>query len=474
LQFSLDGPDAIDGSNRRTRHVRKPGVPCFPHGCVAMIDSPPSMIGWKCRGCGQDIRVPQQLAGKQLICPKCQARQIVPAAGLRVTGRQPATPAAPRGPAPAVSGPQPGPRTAGHRLSSRAMLLGSLACLSAAALAALVVSMATRQTRPAPSHTAGDRPATGKPEPAAPASSHAPSPPAAAAAASEPGDPLVELPEIRPLAEMRSGLRSLADAAASIPADSPSRENMAAALRLRMYRFLCGLPEEDITLDDGLSLDARAAAEACRRLGKLTHFPENPGMPADEYERARRGAGSGNLASGITSLVKAMDGWMDDSDAANIKVLGHRRWCLNPSLRRVGFGRSEGWCAMWAHDMSGTAAWHRRAICYPPPGHVPIELFRPHHAWSVTLNPRFFQKPQPGDVSVTVCPRSADGVVGAAMPLEHCGVDTNGCGIDNCIIFRPRDLSTAVGKRYVVTVAGAKNHDSRPQRLIYEVEFCER
>jgi len=241
-----------------------------------------------------------------------------------------------------------------------------------------------------------------------------------------------------------------------------------------MYRFLCGLPEADIALDDRFNAEALAAAQICRRLGRLTHEPENPGIPADEYERARRGAGFGNLASGIASLPKAMDGWMDDSDAANIDVLGHRRWCLNPPLRRVGFGRTEGWCAMWAHDMSGTAALERRAICFPPPGHVPIDLFRPHYAWSVTLNPRFFQKPKPDEISVTVYSHQADGSLGELLQLEHFGVDTNGCGIDNCIVFRPRGMSTAVGKKYVVTVVGARNHDNRPQTLTYEVEFCER
>jgi hypothetical protein len=269
--------------------------------------------------------------------------------------------------------------------------------------------------------------------------------------------------------ELLAGLGSLDEAMRKLDPGDPVAERQAALLRLRMYRFLCGLSESDLVLDDGLDEEAVAAADICRRLGRLTHAPENPGLPADDHAKARRGAAAGNLASGVGSLVRAVDGWMDDSDPANIDALGHRRWCLNPPLRLVGFGRTEGWCAMWAHDASGREPLRLTAVCYPPPGSVPIDMFRPNHAWSVSLNPRLFRRPRPGEIRVTVRD-SRDAVV----ELEKELVETSGYGIDNCIIFRPRDLATTVGRRYGVTVSGVRDHDDRVQNLSYSLEFVVR
>lgn len=448
-----------------------------------MTSSPSSAITWKCRGCSQEIRVPEHFAGKQLICPKCSARQLVPAAGPFRASQQPRTPAGTRATSPA-GGVQVRPES-----TRRAVPLGVAAAIGICGLVmASVVGMAVSTAmwrgsdaivRPPQAEGTTEKKScrdteadTGNPPEE---SSEKPSAAAEATAGVPEADgSVIELPPIRPLEELRSGLRSFTRDVAAIAGHSPASENMRAMLRLREYRFLCGVPEADIFLDDGFNADAVAAAEICRRLGKLTHEPENPGMSADEYERARRGAGSGNLASGVNILSKAVDCWMDDSDSANIAVLGHRRWCLNPPLRRVGFGRADRWCAMWAHDNSGTAEWRRRAICFPPPGHVPIDLFRPHYAWSVTLNPRFFQKPKPGDISVTIQPRQSDGGIGEPLPLEYCEVDTKGCGIDNCTIFRPRELSTAVGKQYLVTIANAATHDNERRRIRFEVEFVDR
>ena len=429
--------------------------------------------------------MPDRLAGKQLVCPKCSTRQLVPAVKPRSPGQQTHPPAVSRLPVPTGVGTGLTLQAVRRHISSSMVVAVCVVVLLVALTIGVAVSIANQRGKRAASDTA-DRPADAKGSadkiteemaaeeaggPSAAPSHHSTTSVESATGVPEPDGMLIELPPIRPMKELREGLRLLDDKIASLPVDSPAGESMAALIRLRMYRFLCGLPEADITLDDRLNVEALAAAEVCRRLGKLTHEPENPGMPADDYERARRGAGSGNLASGMNSLSRAVDCWMDDSDATNIAVLGHRRWCLNPPLQRVGFGRIDRWCAMWAHDTSGTESLERQAICFPPPGDVPIDLFRPHYAWSITLNPRFFQKPR--NVVVTVRARHTDGSFGEPLPLECCDVDTKGCGIDNCIVFRSRDISTAVGKRYVVNVTGARNHDNQPQAISYEVMFVE-
>jgi hypothetical protein len=272
-------------------------------------------------------------------------------------------------------------------------------------------------------------------------------------------------------AEIGASLRPLIDEIAALDdRKHGATERQAAAVRLRMYRRLCGL-FDDVTLDERLDEEALAAADICRRLGTLTHEPLNPGMPTAEFDKALRGARSGNLASGIDDLVRAVDGWIDDSDAANIAALGHRRWCLNPPLRRVGFGRVDNWCGMWAHDCSGCPCIDGPAVCFPPAGAVPIDMFRPHYAWSVTLDPNTFRKPRPNEVKVTVQDERAEGGSGPLLELDPLVVETHGYGIDNCIIFRPRGVSTAVGQRYRVVIEGIQDRTGAPVRLRYAIEF---
>ncbi len=64
------------------------------------------------------------------------------------------------------------------------------------------------------------------------------------------------------------------------------------------------------------------------QINQMTHTPANPGLPEAEY---RMPAGDGQLQPlQRPGLVDSVNAYMDDSDAGNIKMLGHRRWCLNP------------------------------------------------------------------------------------------------------------------------------------------------
>lgn len=293
-----------------------------------------------------------------------------------------------------------------------------------------------------------------------------PSAPAAVEAHASADSSAIRLDPPRSSAELRAGLQALDEKLKVLMSRDSGNEREAALIRLRMYRFLCGLPEADLVLADHLNEEALAAAGICRQLDALTHAPTNPGLSPADYERAQRGAAASNLASGVNSLVRAIDGWIDDSDPSNIDTLGHRRWCLNPPLRQVGFGRTGGWCAMWAHDTTGQEPFRRPAICYPAPGPVPLELFRSNAAWSVSLNPRVFRRPRVEEIRVNV--RNS---VHERLMLDVQTLELSGYGIDNCIIFRPKDLSAAVGRRYEVTISGLQDHNERDATLSFEVEF---
>lgn len=112
-------------------------------------------------------------------------------------------------------------------------------------------------------------------------------------------------------------------------------------------------------------------------------------------------------------------------------------------------------------------------MCYPPPGAVPIDLFRPHYAWSVSLDPRRFVKPRVETIRVAVRSRAGAAEAGEPLRLDPLVVETSGFGIDNCIIFKPVGLSTAVGTSYVVLIEGLEDHDGHAVTLRYVTDFVE-
>lgn len=428
--------------------------------------SRPQKLEYRCAGCGKVTRLPSSAAGKPIACSGCGLRS-------RVTGPSgvptaAATPRASAGTPYRAYGAGP----SGPAVALRVVLVAA-PCIAGVLLAAgaLVHFLGARSGQQgSPTGPAAPQPAATHDRPGA-----APdSPPAVNAMVTDPALRIVELrgrmeaeivPALRPLANQLDRLVAAAE-------DDPAAERQAALVRLRMYRRVCGVAADDLVLDDGLNEEAVAAAEVCRRLGYLSHEPPNPGLSAEDFAKARRGAQSGNLAFGLRDLPAAVDGWMDDSDADNVATLGHRRWCLNPPLRRIGFGRVDRYSAMWAHDSSGSSELREPAICFPPPGCVPIDLFRPHYAWSVTLDPNAFKTPDAGLVRVRI-QRVAPTGMAIDCDTELVSVDTDGYGVGNCIIFRPTLPTTAVGTKYEATIDGIVDRQGRSVRIRYETRFID-
>jgi hypothetical protein len=253
--------------------------------------------------------------------------------------------------------------------------------------------------------------------------------------------------------------------------DALTRDREAALRRLKAYRFLSGLPYEDMELDAEQNDYATAASNICHKLGKMDHAPANPGLPEDEYKIARMAAGSSNLYMDLTDFVKCVDGWMDDSDASNLSRLGHRRWCLNPWMKKCGFGRTGKFAAMYVFDDSRKEVPDYEFVGYPAPGVMPTSYFGPRIAWSISLNPKKFKKPG-DDVKVTVMPLDKR-FEPAGKPLEFADshINNSGFGIANCIIFLPKKVDVSPGARYWVEVENLKSIDGKPATVRYFVEF---
>jgi uncharacterized protein YkwD len=245
--------------------------------------------------------------------------------------------------------------------------------------------------------------------------------------------------------------------------------------RLNGYRYLAGLPY-DVTLDDELSLTAKYGAELCKRHGTIDHTPPRPaGTTESFYRRGYEGTSKSNLhwTSSGSGLVGSVDAYMDDSDPSNIRTVGHRRWCLSPSMRKTGFGVVDGFSAMWVMDQSGSSPANA-ILCFPSAGFHPLDYFVPGTAWSISLNParyrltgntvKVFELRTPA--AVRGFPKDLKGL--KEIPLTDVRLSAEGASIPQCLIFRPQ---TKVGKgdRFGVIIEGVGGLPE--SQLSFRVEF---
>ena len=259
--------------------------------------------------------------------------------------------------------------------------------------------------------------------------------------------------------------------------------------RLNALRSIAGLPA--VTLDAACSESAQAAALTNAVNNTLSHYPTQPsGMSDALYRQGASGASSSNISfyygyrPADGPIAFSVDMWMDDSDAYNVDRLGHRRWQLNPTMSKTGFGAvysSSGglYAAEYAHDRSGSGADYT-FIAWPSSGNFPAidRLFHADTAWSVTLNPNKYQTPSRSSVAVTLT-RQSDGrswtfsgnesytVSGSG---KYFNVETGGYGVSNCIIFRPDGVGSYEGV-YTVTITGLQSRSGAAETLSYQVDF---
>lgn len=275
--------------------------------------------------------------------------------------------------------------------------------------------------------------------------------------------------------EMAAAMRAIATSRIEGPGTPAMRESVK---QLMMYRYLCGAPYEGIVLDEDLSKRAAAAALTCDKLGQMTHHPDhNPGLPDETYRLALDGCSQSNLAYGTATRGFGVDAYMDDSDERNIDRVGHRRWCLNPRLRRVGFGESGKFAAMYAHDETRGDVPDWDMITYPARGYMPTQLFGAERAWSVTLNPQHYATPSQSDIKVRVWEVRTPALdveklmQGAPLNLDYFAVELQRFGVDNCIIFRPEHLTPRMRQKFFVEIEGVKTTSGDAVTVRYYVEF---
>lgn len=255
--------------------------------------------------------------------------------------------------------------------------------------------------------------------------------------------------------------------------------------RLNALRRIAGLP--DARLGTDLCENAQYGAVVMARLGTITHYPQNPGdVPSDFFSQAAEAARTSNLSAG-RSLPEAVDGLMLDKSGSNLESLGHRRWQLNPSLGKVGFGYAENPESMYRRymvekvfDTSGSGCSYD-FISWPASGNFPVgAFFTPDAPWSITLNPAQYQTPSQSAITVTLTKQDGGQTwtfSGSGYSTsdrgEYFHVNNDGYGVGNCIIFRPEGVSGYNG-HYTVRVDGLKARDGSPvEDFVYSVDFFE-
>ena len=169
---------------------------------------------------------------------------------------------------------------------------------------------------------------------------------------------------------------------------SPETQNSAITL-LNNIRYVAGL--DQVTYDESYAELAQAAAFVNMSIGIMTHAPASvaskpAAMSQADWDLGCKGAAGSNIAAGRLWLRHSIFAWVDDSDSTNIKNVGHRVYCLNPKMRKTGFGLAGSKSAMYVTSESegGIGVGFQTNIAWPAQN-TPIEYFsNGATAWSLS------------------------------------------------------------------------------------------
>lgn len=245
-------------------------------------------------------------------------------------------------------------------------------------------------------------------------------------------------------------------------AGSLSDETLQNALNaLNTVRYIAGIDE--VALLDEYNEISQAGALVNAVNDDLSHNPQQPAGMSDElYQMGLEGASSANLGCGYSSLpMDIIFGWMKDATGSNLACLGHRRWCINPSMEYTGFGNVGNYYAMHSFDN-----WYANTEYYGvawPAQVMPVQYFDGNFPWSISMG----YDVDLSDVEV-ILTRLSDGKKWSFYensPDGYFGVNNANYGKTGCIIFRPENIEYNAGDSFAVEISGLDNEVS------YTVEF---
>ncbi len=218
----------------------------------------------------------------------------------------------------------------------------------------------------------------------------------------------------------------------------------------QIRQLLAAAPKFDFSAEDLVNQN-NAWQAALTRLNALRQIVSLPTVTLDK-----------NSAEQFTDWPDAM---IADFQSENIATVMHRRWLLNPAL---------------GQETTNNAAYNYDYIAWPSSGNFPSDIFSADTPWSIILNPDKFKTPDIYAIHINVT-RAIDGEkwhfagdnYKAADSGKYFNVDvieTAKDSMNNCIIFRPNDISEYLGS-YNISISGLQYLDGRKVTLTYDVEF---
>lgn len=236
---------------------------------------------------------------------------------------------------------------------------------------------------------------------------------------------------------------------------------------VNLVRFIAGVPD-DVVLDDGYTDLCQHGAVLLNINNVLSHYPTKPSdMPQDFYDKAYEATTHANISTNNLP-TRGVELYMQDEDEDNYQIVGHRRWILNPAMKKTGFGVGlNRMGVMYSFDMSRSPAADYDYVAWPSPVAFPLAYVKYNTPWSITVNTQKYGSSFSG-VAVTLKDIRRNIVYSSTAGNMYFNVNTDGAGVPNAIIFRP-ELSSSFnyqdGDEFEVTVTGL----SKP--LSYTVKF---
>ena len=246
-------------------------------------------------------------------------------------------------------------------------------------------------------------------------------------------------------------------------------------------RYLAGLPD-DVVLDSTYTDRAQHGA-VLLAVGQFAHSQPQPAtMDTSFYTIANNATSSSNIGWGYSSLWDFNISCMGDEDTGNIDRVGHRRWLLNPPLKKVGMGMASSRTDTWVFDWSRTPAVTYDSVKWPCAGPFPVEMLDSSVPWSITLNPTLYSWTTGTAGHTITLRRERDGKVWTFTSAdtnksgEYFNFETSGYGVSNCFIFRPDPASVGgyqAGDAFDVTLTGGVTNkaDGTPATISYRTQF---
>lgn len=241
---------------------------------------------------------------------------------------------------------------------------------------------------------------------------------------------------------------------------------------MNTIRYMAGLSLVEI--DSEYEQLAQLAASANAAQNTLTHkFEKLPNMSEEDYENALKGAQASNLAKGQESLPLAILRLNRDSVSKNTNVdsLTHRRWILNPAMKKTGFGIAQKVYAQYAGDISNENIFSDTKIVCWPPKNMPLEYATKDDPYSVFLTDDFeFDS----EVSVSMV-RSGDGGTWNFTAAQSDGYFRYAEGGNNVhtkyIAWKPDNITDYMVNDIVEIIINGVKKDGKGYPIKYSVTY---